>query len=328
MSSPPAKRQRTEDAPITRSEIWYSDGSVVLQAQSQQFRVHFSVLAQNSSFFRDMQALPQPPNQPTVDGCPVIELQDSVEDVRRGELCSEARGYCKPLNESRYGYSLVHVTSIVLTHSIIRLGLKYDFRKLLDAAVERVMLECPTTLEGYDSNLPYTPKSIIGHNGFEHDMVTLVRENNILAALPCAYYRLIRYHTLNSIFDGVIRDDGTLASLTPIDQRQCSLSRNKIIATQNKPGYTLGWLCGWKPTKLCDDVSECTKKKEDLIRRCLTSLRVNALDKVTGFLLRDVFCDACTDEVEELVDAGREKMWDDLPSFFDLPPWNELKNDL
>jgi hypothetical protein len=65
----------------SRSEIWYGDGSVVLQARGTQFRVYWGVLAQQSSFFRDMQNLPQPPDQPSVDGCPVIELHDDVADV-------------------------------------------------------------------------------------------------------------------------------------------------------------------------------------------------------------------------------------------------------
>ncbi|KAJ7928424.1 hypothetical protein B0H13DRAFT_1967194 [Mycena leptocephala] len=81
MSSPPAKRQRTEDAFITRSDVWYEDGSVVFQAQTTQFRVHWGVLAQHSEFFRDMQRLPQPPGQPTVDDCPVVELTDEAADV-------------------------------------------------------------------------------------------------------------------------------------------------------------------------------------------------------------------------------------------------------
>lgn len=81
MSSPPAKRQRTENAPLTRSDIWHSDGSVVLQARDTQFRVHWSVLALHSSVFRGMQGLPQAVDQPSMDGCPVVELSDSVEDV-------------------------------------------------------------------------------------------------------------------------------------------------------------------------------------------------------------------------------------------------------
>ncbi|KAF8208156.1 hypothetical protein K438DRAFT_1468773, partial [Mycena galopus ATCC 62051] len=63
------------------SETWRRDGNVVLQAANIQFRVHWSVLAQHSSVFRDIEELPQPPDQPTVDGCPVVELYDDPNDV-------------------------------------------------------------------------------------------------------------------------------------------------------------------------------------------------------------------------------------------------------
>ncbi|KAJ6581602.1 hypothetical protein B0H19DRAFT_866939, partial [Mycena capillaripes] len=64
-------------------DIWYVDGSVVIQSEDTQFRVHWGVLSQNSPFFRDMQRLTQHSDgdQPTVDGCPVVELHDAVEDV-------------------------------------------------------------------------------------------------------------------------------------------------------------------------------------------------------------------------------------------------------
>ncbi|KAJ7039022.1 armadillo-type protein [Mycena alexandri] len=77
---PPVDRQRSEDAPA-RSSIWYQDGSVVLQAENTQFRVHWGVLGAQSLFFRDMQDLPQPPDQPTVDGCAIVEMQDTALDV-------------------------------------------------------------------------------------------------------------------------------------------------------------------------------------------------------------------------------------------------------
>jgi hypothetical protein len=65
-----------------RSDIWYKDGSVVLQADGIQFRVHWGVLSEHSSFFRDLENLPQPPDQPSVDGCPVVELLDTFFDVK------------------------------------------------------------------------------------------------------------------------------------------------------------------------------------------------------------------------------------------------------
>ena len=88
---PPAqKRKRAEgsidEPPPTepvRSDIWYADGNVILQAEGVQFKVVKSILAQNSSVFEDMFSLPQPPpsGMDTVDECPIVHLSDSAEEV-------------------------------------------------------------------------------------------------------------------------------------------------------------------------------------------------------------------------------------------------------
>jgi hypothetical protein len=81
--------------------------------------------------------------------------------------------------------------------ALIRLGRKYNFRDLLDTAVECLMFENPTTLEGYDALLTaddtYQTTRISEQPGILYDMLTLARENNIESALPCAYYRAIHY---------------------------------------------------------------------------------------------------------------------------------------
>ncbi|KAJ6581624.1 hypothetical protein B0H19DRAFT_1116050 [Mycena capillaripes] len=312
MSTPPTKRQRTEEASITRSDIWYPDGSVVLQVQDTQFRVHWSVLAQHSSFFRDMQALPQPPDGPSVDGCPVVELQDAIEDV-------------KHLLPALYDPTLLfqNTLSFPVVAALIRLGRKYDFRKLLDAAVELVMCENPATLEGYQA--PNRAKSIIYYPGIEFDMLALVRENNIQSALPCAYYRVVKTYSQKQLFDGVARTDGTLATLAAVDLRQCNLSREKLITKQLQPGYTLGCVLKWDYNDDCTASQKCTKMRDKALRRSLESFMVRALYEQT---VGDGYCSACKARIQELVAAGLRKTWEDLPDFFDLPSWNELKNDL
>lgn len=86
--SPPDKRQSTssssidENPVIVRSTIWYDDGSVVLQAECTQFRVHRTLLCQNSTIFTDMFSIPQPPpNESLVEGCALVHLSDSAEEV-------------------------------------------------------------------------------------------------------------------------------------------------------------------------------------------------------------------------------------------------------
>jgi hypothetical protein len=79
-------------------DLWFSDGSVVLRAEDTVFRVHMSQLSRRSLFFRDLFSLPQPGPDPSVadvdmsdaswvgcdgtfDGCPLLLLHDSAEDL-------------------------------------------------------------------------------------------------------------------------------------------------------------------------------------------------------------------------------------------------------
>jgi hypothetical protein len=79
------KRRRSlspegNEAPVRSPEIWMSDGNVVLQAGNAYFRVHRSVLANNSAVFADMFSLSQPVLDNMEDGCPVVPLADDAED--------------------------------------------------------------------------------------------------------------------------------------------------------------------------------------------------------------------------------------------------------
>ncbi|KAF8178877.1 hypothetical protein K438DRAFT_1769330 [Mycena galopus ATCC 62051] len=63
-SASPAKRARGDkEAPssITHSKFWYSDGSVVLQVETTQFRVHASILSASSAVLKDMFQVAQAP---------------------------------------------------------------------------------------------------------------------------------------------------------------------------------------------------------------------------------------------------------------------------
>jgi hypothetical protein len=71
-------------------DLWFSDGSVVLQAETTIFRVHKSQLSRRSEFFRDLFSLPQSQEtsvSPSVmsermmEGCPVLVLDDLADDV-------------------------------------------------------------------------------------------------------------------------------------------------------------------------------------------------------------------------------------------------------
>jgi hypothetical protein len=80
-----SKRPRTDDTiadhePVERGDPWLDDGNVILQAGTTQFRVHRSVLSASSAIFKDMFTL-STPDKPLVEGCPVVHLSDSADDL-------------------------------------------------------------------------------------------------------------------------------------------------------------------------------------------------------------------------------------------------------
>lgn len=65
-------------------DLWLSDGSVVLVAEDTLFKVHKSQLSRHSVVFRDMFAMPQlegAGRMETLDGCDVVRLHDSAQDI-------------------------------------------------------------------------------------------------------------------------------------------------------------------------------------------------------------------------------------------------------
>lgn len=72
------------------TDLWFTDGSVILRAESTIYRVHISQLSRHSAFFRDLFTLPQSSSTSTdgdgtdsdfLDGCPLVHLHDAAEDV-------------------------------------------------------------------------------------------------------------------------------------------------------------------------------------------------------------------------------------------------------
>ena len=89
MSQQSPKKRKLEEEPnnpqepkeIIRSKrFWFDDGSVVLQIETVQFRVHRSFLAMHSPVFRDMFAFPRSKGAQSVDGCQLVFIPDALKD--------------------------------------------------------------------------------------------------------------------------------------------------------------------------------------------------------------------------------------------------------
>ncbi|KAJ6542607.1 hypothetical protein B0H19DRAFT_303814 [Mycena capillaripes] len=318
--APPVKRQRLEDEDITRSDIWHDDGSVVLQAETTQFRVHWSILSLQSTFFREMRDLPQPADQPSIEGCPVIELHYSAADV-------------KHLLHALYNQLIFSEKKLPFPFiaAIVRMGRKYEFKSLLEAAVQRLTHENPATLEEYERTTVlfnkrshYSATQIEAYSGIMFDVLTLARENNLFALLPCAFFRAVFFYSPETIFNGIPQTNGPPVSLSSRDQQLCIIGSQKLIQAQWDPPRFFDWLRSNDCAPGCTNNAGCTACKRvmflEIVKTnvCLIPFRLSGTTRL---------CSACALQRKEILDEAKKSLWEKLPSFFDLPPWGELKND-
>lgn len=70
------------------TDVWFDDGTCVLQAENTVFKVYFGLLAKYSVYFQTIVSLPQPDAnseepQPMYENCPLIVLLgDSAVDAK------------------------------------------------------------------------------------------------------------------------------------------------------------------------------------------------------------------------------------------------------
>ncbi|KAF8201184.1 hypothetical protein K438DRAFT_1821537 [Mycena galopus ATCC 62051] len=320
--APPAKRQRVEEERLTRSDIWHDDGSLVLQVESTLFRVHWTILCMHSTFFRDMRDLPQPVDLPSIEGCPVIELHDSLEDVKH---LLDALYNPHIFNQEKLSFPFIA--------ALVRLGRKYDFKNLLEVAVQRLSYENPTTFEKYEAltqvhangRIMYTTQVIVPQQDIIFDVLTLARENNLFAILPSAYLRAIVFYSPELIFDGIPSRNGSTVTLSSADQRLSILGNQRVLEAQWEHAGFLAWIGVDTPSPGCTDHDGCTRRKKLILQRL-----IQKAVSVAPFLLAKErgLCLSCLIAHSQVMTEARKEIWKNLPSFFDLPPWNELKNDI
>ena len=64
------------------TELWFDDGNNVIQAGNYQFRIHRSILSARSPVLRRIFSEPVPEGTKSIEGCPVMCLQDHGEYLK------------------------------------------------------------------------------------------------------------------------------------------------------------------------------------------------------------------------------------------------------
>lgn len=70
------------------SELWFEDGNIELIAENVSFRVHKTVLAGSSDFFKDMFSLPQPPTEESAEEN-ALHMQPEIPRLQTSETAED-----------------------------------------------------------------------------------------------------------------------------------------------------------------------------------------------------------------------------------------------
>jgi hypothetical protein len=64
-------------------DVWFDDGTIILEAESTQFKVFKGILAANSTVFNDMLVVgSNTDNNEMVENCPVVHVYDTALDLK------------------------------------------------------------------------------------------------------------------------------------------------------------------------------------------------------------------------------------------------------
>ncbi|KAF7968201.1 hypothetical protein HWV62_31623 [Athelia sp. TMB] len=319
--NPLLKRKRSQDsleAPTlasvpVRSDVWYEDGNVVLQAEGTLFKVHKSILAESSSVFKDMFGIPQPPSTGAdlIEGCPVVHLSDKADEVKY---------ILQALCQREYA-SYKKKPSLAVISAFLTLGRKYDIPKLQNDGRERLYAEFPLTLKEYDA------VSEVGWVAIElpeswFEVVVLARKTGLLSVLPHLLHTICEGYSASEIVAGEKKVDGTIISLPVQDQLACFTGLAAISKAQARTTYS--W--AFDDEELFDNCAglfgSCdAARKAYVIKKFTPVAKVAGLERVLGYT---GMCDTCKTQANKLQNVGRCLFWEQLPTLFGLPSWEDL----
>ncbi|KAJ7634504.1 hypothetical protein FB45DRAFT_1056531 [Roridomyces roridus] len=334
-TTPPAKRQRrssaTEDTTPIRSHIWKPFGDIVLQSEYTQFRVSRDILANQSPVFADMFTVPQPPNEPQVDGCPLVLLSGDIP--KDWDL----------LLELLYSGRFVTVDDDVLStrqlSAALRLGRKYRFDKAFRDAVGRFHSEFPTDLDQWYKSRGKLNTIRAVTFPYSITLWGLLIEAHmfgITKSIPAIALECLCVDSMETVIAGIERLDKSRIILPPALRDMLVVGFARILQFQvNK----YSWLHDTSviPSRLCVRKAACIRARHNLYHRLSRCEHANAYGKhdvrIFAFDVWEPdpvgepeFCDKCAKAVEQAFDASRREAWECLPGFFGLAGWDKLKD--
>ncbi|KAI0085764.1 hypothetical protein BDY19DRAFT_908759 [Irpex rosettiformis] len=286
---------------------WHNDGDIVLVCDDTSFRVHLDVLAAQSDIFRHMAEMPRPRQEycETYQGCPVIHLQDTPEDMK----C-----FLEAIYELQFSPS-THVCTcadFATASSLLRLGTKYDARLVRQRAIDVFASVYPCTSDAWSRR--DVIRQFPTFAGELHSTLALAISNDVYSLIPSILYTAAKLPPPDAVSElaklPMSVDSGTEQDLFRryMTGRQ-ALHRAEAAAMMSylSPSFTLPQCrtVGLKPyagSEVCCAANPFKTRGES-----------------------SDLCATCSKLIEKSIQEGTEEIWRRVPEMFGYADWETLK---
>ncbi|KAJ7213122.1 hypothetical protein GGX14DRAFT_620272 [Mycena pura] len=310
-SSTPSPALTEATAPST---VWFEDGTIILEAEGSRFKVFKGILAANSTVFSDMLVVGSNPanNDEMVEGCPVVRVYDTALDLMH---------FLKALHYVGY-YDPPETKDFLMIAAILRLSTKYNVEFLRRRTLAHIASLYPTTLQEWDQRLDNAMEVF---NARPFAVFLLAKETGHHALLPACMYLCADTVDINDILDGLASIDGKHIELEWVDKRACIRGRQNLLLALRSEVFA--FLTNLKIPN-CSSPQRCDSAKLHWLQSLEASLGNGCPGifsiKFPWISFRKAVCETCYSASYNNSNKQRQRIWDKLPSYFDMPSWEEL----
>jgi len=314
---------------IRDDEFWYADGNIILIAKNHAFKVYCGILSQHSKVFRGLLSLPQPESAERMDGCPIIHLIDSPDDVRY---------MLRYLLDYKKHFLVTKQITFVAAAALIRLGHKYQFEALQEEGTALLKSHFPdrygmwfaTQRRGVSfQDQPWLCDAMAAVN-----LAHLIGEDSVL---PTALYACCQLDT-STLITGTAYADGVVERLSSEDLVACLDGRMELqrvlaaclryICTREDPNDEIDRTCD-RQTCLQDvtKVLENQARERRWVDTDAHWICNGMLDVGECYTMN--CCEGCLEVLQAKGDRAFMSIWNKLPGMFRLSieNWHDMRVD-
>jgi hypothetical protein len=209
------------------------------------------------------------------------------------------------------------------------MGTKDEVSHLRKIAIARLRYMYPSDLGEFQSRFSNSQEKLGLGLPFTIAAVSLARSCNVPSILPLCFLPNAWVNVSNTLAKRALRtgdiytaDDGTVYTVSPKDSELCLIGAWKVEERRREVFYN-----AFTERPDCRDLG-CVRDHLHKMSAHPRVMNIAALPAISifdaGCLRNSKLCVQCSSEIEPVWNEEIRATWQALPSFFDLPSWEDL----